>query len=124
MARRQKPYTPSWGGDPIVGLYRCPDGRWRINATGDKFTCHDERQAIGRFLAWRSQQDQQREALIQIPLPSATALDDPDTAGAVDFVVRKELGPGCQCMASIVSRADREWSLARPLLHHFINNSQ
>jgi integrase len=51
--RRQKPHYPSYGGDPIVGLYRCPDKRWRINATGQKFTEPDERRAIARFLAWK-----------------------------------------------------------------------
>jgi hypothetical protein len=49
--RRQVPYRPSWGGDPIPGLYKCPDGRWRINATGQKFTEHDEARAIEKFYA-------------------------------------------------------------------------
>lgn len=56
--RRQKPYTPTWGGDPIPGLYKCPDGRWRINATGQKFTEHDERLAISKF----RQREAQRNA--------------------------------------------------------------
>jgi len=53
--RRQIPYRPSWGGDPIPGLYKCPDGRWRINATGQKFTEHDERRAISKFRQWEAQ---------------------------------------------------------------------
>jgi integrase len=74
-------------------LYRCPDGRWRINATGSKFTCHDERQAIAHFLHWKSQQTDS-EALVQIALPATDPLQDPDVAGIVDFIVRHELGPG------------------------------
>jgi hypothetical protein len=36
-------------------LYKCPDGRWRINATGQKFTEHDERRAISKFRQWEAQ---------------------------------------------------------------------
>lgn len=48
--RPSRPYRTSWGKD-IEGLYKCPDGRWRINATGQKFTEHDERRAVAKFLA-------------------------------------------------------------------------
>ena len=48
MGRPQKPYHTSWG-ELIQGLYRCPDGRWRINRTGSKFTEPDERLAVKRF---------------------------------------------------------------------------
>jgi integrase len=51
MGRPQKPYHTSWG-DLLPGLYRCPDGRWRINATGQKFTEPDERRAVQKFLDW------------------------------------------------------------------------
>lgn len=34
----------------MPGLYKCPDGRWRISATGAKFTEPDERRAVARFL--------------------------------------------------------------------------
>lgn len=46
--RPQKPYQTSWNL-PIPGLARDPDGRWRILATGQRFTEHDERRAIARF---------------------------------------------------------------------------
>lgn len=48
MGRPQKPYQTSWG-DIIPGLYRCPDRRWRINVTGEKFTEPDGRRAVQRF---------------------------------------------------------------------------
>ena len=55
MGRPQKPHTCSWidpntGTNEIVaGLYKCPDGRWRVNRTGQKFTEPDERRAVQRY---------------------------------------------------------------------------
>jgi hypothetical protein len=46
--RPQKPYQTSWNV-PIAGLARDPDGRWRVVATGKRFTEHDERRAVARF---------------------------------------------------------------------------
>lgn len=51
--RKQKPHQASWG-EHITGLYKCPDGRWRIIATGEKFTEHDERKAVAKFRAWEA----------------------------------------------------------------------
>lgn len=47
QARRGRPaksYTTSWG-ETINGLARGNDGRWRIIATGQRFTEADERRA-------------------------------------------------------------------------------
>jgi hypothetical protein len=55
MGRPQRPHVCSWidptTGKPemVPGLYKCPDGRWRINSTGQKFTEADERRAVQRF---------------------------------------------------------------------------
>jgi hypothetical protein len=54
--RPQRPYQPTFGGDPIPGLYKCPDGRWRITQTGQKFTESDERRAIQRFFALKEKE--------------------------------------------------------------------
>jgi integrase len=51
MARQQRPHKCSWNDKLIPGLYRCPDGRWRINATKVKFTEPDERKAVAHFLS-------------------------------------------------------------------------
>lgn len=48
MSRPQKPYRTSWG-ELIDGLYKLPDGRWRIVATGERFTERDEFTAVARF---------------------------------------------------------------------------
>src|SRR4051812_41222937 len=48
MGRPQKPYVTQ-DGTIVQGLYRCPDGRWRVNATGQKFTEADEFKAVTRF---------------------------------------------------------------------------
>lgn len=51
MAKRcrpQKPYQTSWNV-PVAGLARDTDGRWRVLATGERFTEPDERRAVARF---------------------------------------------------------------------------
>ena len=49
--RKRKPFTCSWDdGKPIHGLYHQPDGRWRVVATGYRFSESDERLAVKRFL--------------------------------------------------------------------------
>lgn len=50
MGRPKKPYQTSWG-DIIPCLARDTDGRWRIIATGKRFTEPDERRAVARFHA-------------------------------------------------------------------------
>ena len=87
MGRPQKPYTCSWLGrdgkhPTISGLYKWPDGRWRINATGRKFTEPDERRAVQRFLDWTTQNDP--EALVSLPL-------DPMNIPEIQPVVTLEL---------------------------------
>jgi hypothetical protein len=49
MARPSKPHHRSWDNTPVPGLYKCSDGRWRILATGKKFTEPDEHKAIEHF---------------------------------------------------------------------------
>lgn len=48
MGRPQKPYRTSWG-ELIDGLYKSPDGRWKIVATGERFTEKDECTAVTKF---------------------------------------------------------------------------
>lgn len=43
-----KPYQPGYGGTPIAGLVRDRDLRWRIVATGYRFSEKDERVPITR----------------------------------------------------------------------------
>jgi hypothetical protein len=69
--RHQKPYQPSWGGDPVVGLYRCHDGRWRINAINHRYTEADERRAIQKFQDW---QQQNHPSTISLPIDPSTDL--------------------------------------------------
>lgn len=73
------------------GLYHCPDGRWRITASDQKFTEPDERLAIARFRRLEAQ-SKGLESHVQLNLPPLDL--DPLTAGAMDFVIRKELGTG------------------------------
>jgi integrase len=49
MARPQKPHHQSWDNRPVMGLAHDRDGRWRVIATGQKFSEPDERKAIARF---------------------------------------------------------------------------
>ena len=60
-SRRGRPTVPhktAWG-EEVHGLYKCPDGRYRINATGEKYTEHDERLAVKRFREWRAENGQE-----------------------------------------------------------------
>ena len=54
--RHSKPYRTSQG-EEIQGLYHCPDGRWRIVATGERFTEPDETRAVAKFQEWQSRND-------------------------------------------------------------------
>lgn len=69
--RPQRPHKCSWNGKLIDGLYHCPDGRWRINATGQKFSEPDERLAVARFRAWQ----EKHEKKDPIDLPVGTVDD-------------------------------------------------
>ena len=48
MGRKQKPYQTSWK-DIIPGLARDTNGRWRITATGFRYSEPNERRAVERF---------------------------------------------------------------------------
>jgi hypothetical protein len=77
--RPQVPYRPKAGGPPIAGLYRCPDGRWRINATGEKFTEHDEHRAIARFRRWEAENSGKKPAF-RLTTSEAPSGDGPKVA--------------------------------------------
>src|SRR5688500_8045644 len=119
MGRPPKPYRPSWGGDPIPGLYKCPDGRWRINATGKRFTEPDERVAIARFKAWQRENQPAEEC---VDLPIATA--DIHTSQLSDAIARavggkRKLkitipkGPGSAVTISRPVSKDEAWAFFR-----------
>ncbi len=62
-------YRPKLGGDPIVGLMRLKDGRWR--ASGQQkytFTEPDEKLAIAHFEEWKARQ---QGKTISIPVAAA-----------------------------------------------------
>jgi integrase len=50
-------------GNPVVGLARCNDGRYRVITTGDKFTASSDAVAIERFLRLKTATPQVDEAL-------------------------------------------------------------
>jgi hypothetical protein len=82
MGRPQKPYKCSWPGpdgrpELVPGLYKCPDGRWRINATGQKFTEPDERRAVQRFRDW------QASKLETVAIPGGAIISGDDAPDAV-----------------------------------------
>ena len=71
--RPQKPYQAS-DGQIIAGLCRQPDGRWRITATGERFSEPDEFLAIQRFRQWE-QQHARDETLMSVPLAEVMGTD-------------------------------------------------
>ncbi len=66
--RRQKPFQSKVFG-VVAGLARDTDGRWRILATGQKFTEPDERRAIARF---RAAQSAAATVRVEIPVENET----------------------------------------------------
>lgn len=79
MGRPQKPYQAS-DKQVIAGLCRQPDGRWRIIATGERFSEPDEFLAIQRFHQWE-QQHAKDETLMSVPLTDVVGTDI-EAAGA------------------------------------------
>lgn len=49
MARPTKPFFAPWLEKHITGLCQLPDGRWRINATGERFRAENDREAVAMF---------------------------------------------------------------------------
>src|SRR5258706_12377613 len=66
MARPQRPHKCTWDGRLVQGLYKCADGRWRINATGQKFTEPDERRAVQRFDAFAVQRAEKITLTVEV----------------------------------------------------------
>ncbi len=88
--RKAKPYVCPWNGKTIDGLYLCPDGRWRITETGEKFTESDPMRAVLRFHRWQARH-RGTEAAIRLPAPLTSSCEDD---GAIEAVLRHELGAG------------------------------
>jgi integrase len=63
--RKAKDHKCTWDGRTINGLYRKPNGVWRVRATGQEFTEPDERQAVARFEALA----RHRKPMVDLPLP-------------------------------------------------------
>lgn len=58
--RPQKPYQPSWGGDPIIGLYRRKDGRCEFVISFAKTEGEDSAQidaALSRMAVLKAPKD-------------------------------------------------------------------
>lgn len=66
-------YHPSDGSDPVVGLMRLTDGRWRASGS-EKYTWteRDERAAIAHYLRWRSRQ---KRDTLTVPAAGARVTD-------------------------------------------------
>lgn len=69
IGRPTKPFHPAWSVDPIAGLAKQKDGRWRIIATGERFSESDERRAVQKFLDWKA-----RQGMATVNVPTATAI--------------------------------------------------
>src|SRR5436309_3546255 len=89
--RKPKPYVCPWNNETVDGLYRCPDGRWRINATGEKFTERDPILAVGEF---RRRESRRLGIDALVPIALGPVNQDPDLNGAMEFLLRTELGAG------------------------------
>jgi len=83
IGRPQKPHVAQ-DGTIVPGLYHCPDGRWLVKSTGQKFTEAEERLAIAKF---RAMQPQPPEVTIPIETVTQDQLEiegSPALAAAID----------------------------------------
>lgn len=83
IGRPQKPHVAQ-DGTIVPGLYHCPDGRWLVKSTGQKFTEAEERLAIAKF---RAMQPQPPEVTIPIETVTQEQLEiegSPALAAAID----------------------------------------
>lgn len=62
--RRSKPHKMA-DGTEVHGLYHRPDGRWKIVATGELFTEHDERRAVQKFRDWEARNNPTKTVLVE-----------------------------------------------------------
>lgn len=69
----------------MPGLYKRPDGRWRVMATGQRFTEPDERRAVARFRAMQGPQ------LVDVPaqIGKAEPASPPDENGFTSGLIFK-----------------------------------
>lgn len=72
MARPRQTYRPTYSADPIAGLTRQKDGRWRCIECGHRWTQADERQAIAAYREHRRREHDDGVAIAaRIDLPLA-----------------------------------------------------
>lgn len=83
--RPRKSYTTSWG-EPVEGLARDTDGRWRIVETGYRYSEADERRAVARF------RQLHRPERVHVPATLETTLVGQDDEGRFDgpIIVRSQ----------------------------------
>ena len=72
QGRPQKPDENLGGGSP--GLNHCPDGRWRMTDTGQKYTEADERRAVARSRAMNASATIDPPAMFRAGPPGAACL--------------------------------------------------
>ena len=89
--RKAKDHVCSFDGQTVNGLYRKPNGIWRVRATGQEFTEPDERQAVAKFKALTKA----AKSMVKLPLPAASCKQAMDTAKDAGFSkLRIEIAPG------------------------------
>jgi hypothetical protein len=91
--RPQKPYVTSWN-QTIDGLARRFDGRWRVIATDEHYTYHDEHTAVQRFLQSRARASEFIPIAQGTPVENAAAIDALDSSASdpENLTIRSENG--------------------------------
>jgi integrase len=113
--RKHKPFRADDGH--VEGLYRRPDGRWRIVATGAEFTEPDERLAVARFREW-----QRNSCKDLVPVSIATAANPgaymPSLLTAADagLPLKLTFSPGGDVRMSTDVPAAQLWGWLRVML--------
>lgn len=90
--RHSIPHRTAWG-EEVLGLYRIPGSRhrWRIVATGQRFTEVDERRAVQRFRDWQAQH---HPTNVNVPTKIADKLVLDPASGLVTTIIQRTLTQG------------------------------
>ena len=90
--RHSIPHRTAWGAE-VHGLYRIPGPRhrWRIVATGERFTEADERRAVQKFRDWEAQN---RPTAVNVPSTVVDNLVRDPATGTVSVIFQRPLTQG------------------------------
>lgn len=96
-------YRPKLGGDPVVGLMRLKDGRWRASGP-EKYTFSepDEKLAIARFREWEASKHISNLGKLKVHANAEAAMID---------IARRTIDAGGSLSTTVAPGPDGSWAV-------------